>query len=599
MMIDAFRSSPSILAVCARNGAIVETSGSWTGTLLEVVAPASRAAVEAALASVPSRVDASIGAAWYQLDLSIAGDRVAVVATEITARKALEERLRRAEGLMIDTAGTAHLGTWEWDIAEPNAVWSAELYRIYGLTPETYTPSYEAYLTLVHPDDRAHVMAATEQVFTKHEPYSHDERIYRPDGSIRYLHTWARAVVDADGKLQRLIGVCQDITDRKLAEAARLEAEAQLRRAQKLEAVGRLTGGIAHDFNNVLGVVIGYASLLYRRAPSGSADRDQLGEIIGAVERASRLTSQLLAFSRDNSIERVALDLDRTIEDLAPLLARMVGERVAVELDLHAGRRGADEDRLVVDANPSQIEQVLMNLGVNARDAMPDGGTLKIATTAAGSRALLVVGDTGVGMSADVQAQIFDPFFTTKPVGKGTGLGLSTVYGIVTQGGGTIAVTSAAGAGTQFEIALPRSAALAEVASGPVSKPLRRGSETILLVEDDEALRDMLMHTLESLGYVVLPACDACAALDHADGHAGSIDVVLTDVVMPRMSGRELVAQLQARRPETRVLFMSGYTADIVLGEGVIEGSVEMIRKPFSSDELGRRLRTMLDPGRG
>ncbi len=436
MTLEAFATSPDLLAICERDGVIVAANRP------AMIGRALVDAIDAAVWASGGRCEAQLDGAWHQVTVALDGDRRSIVATDITAKKAELDRLRRAEALLVDAQGVAHLGTWEWDPAMPTATWSNELYRIYGLTPETYTPTYEAYLAKVHPDDRAHVMAATEQVFTKHEPYSHDERIFRPDGSIRYLHTWAHAVLDETGKLARLIGVCQDITDRKLAEIA-------LESSQKLEAVGRVAGGIAHDFNNILGVVLGHSSMLLRRA-TGDRDQKQLSEIISAVDRAGKLTAQLLAFARQGPVVRAPVQLDRTIAELVPLLTNMVGERIELVCEI------VDEPVVIV-GNATQIEQVVMNLAVNARDAMPDGGKLRIATAVDGDRAVLEVSDTGIGMTEEIRRQIFEPFFTTKPAGQGTGLGLATVYGIVKETGGSIAVTSEPGAGTTFAIAFPRS----------------------------------------------------------------------------------------------------------------------------------------------
>jgi two-component system cell cycle sensor histidine kinase/response regulator CckA len=640
-LLEAFRASPDTLVICDRAGVVVGASRALAGVppetlagtaLADLVSASSAEPLASALRSIgetgSARADIACSVdgrtVWYAMSLAphaTEAAQVVVVASDITARREREARLERAEALMNDAQGAAHLGTWEWDPAEPHATWSAELYRIYGVTPETYTPSYEAYLTKVHPDDRAHVMAATERVFTQHEPYSHDERIFRPDGTIRYLHTWAHAIVDPRGKLERLIGVCQDITEQKLVERElaernallvreaeqRARVEALLRRSQKLEAIGRLTGGIAHDFNNVLGVVMGYASVLHAHLPSGSRDREDVAHIMSAVERAGRMTSQLLSFSSDHAISRGPLELDRVVSELAPLMRRLIGEEIELTLDLDEARRERGARGIVVSANGSQIEQVLMNLAVNARDAMPDGGKLTIATAhttvtggevPAGEYARLSVSDDGMGMSSDVQAQVFDPFFTTKELGKGTGLGLSTVYGIVKQSGGSIAITSEPGGGTRFDILLPILERSARAAAAEVRLPTPRGTETILLVEDEAPLRGVLRHALETYGYRVLEASDAAGALQAAAEHVGPIELALTDVVMPKLSGRELVERLLVDRPRMQVLYMSGYTTDVVLRQGVIEGSVALLRKPFTADELARRLRQLLDERR-
>ena len=595
MSLGGFRRSTNVLALCKRDGTIVDSSRPplVVGLLLgELVPDAQRLAVEAALlrAEAKPRVDVTLDGAWYQLEVTLADDDLlSVVATDLTERRAVEERLDEVENLMTDTQNVAHLGVWEWQADAIYADWSPELYRIYGLTREVYQPTFDSYVnTLVHPDDRAAFKAATQLVMTKHLPFAHDLRVFHADGTLRYLRTWTRAYVDGQGKLERLIGVCQDMTDAKLAELEREHTLSLLRNSQKLEAVGRLTGGIAHDFNNILGIVIGYASMMYRRAAPDSPERGHVSEIIKAGERARRLTTQLLAFSRDTAIELSPIDLEGAVVDLVPLVQRLVGDKISVTCELAPDT--------VIEANASQLEQVIINLAANARDAMPDGGTLRITTRTEGERVILVVADSGTGMSEEVQAQIFDPFFTTKPVGKGTGLGLSTVYGIVKQGGGSITVKSTLGKGTAFEIEFPRIASTRPRIRPSAMNLTQRGNETILLVEDESALRDVVAHTLGSLGYNVLPASDAIAALRIAGDHVGEIHLVLTDVVMPRLSGRELVDQLKTKRPTMRVLYMSGYATDIMLREGIIEGTTELIRKPFHSEELARRLRMLLDP---
>lgn len=503
--VRTFADSPYVVALLRSDGTILAINRRLTERAVvglpftELVAHEDAAELHAAIQRVrdggpPQTLDVAVPMpdshpAFFQANLAphrVAGDVVAItlLAADVTTRRQTEERLRRAEALLVDTEGTAHLGTWEWDVREPTATWSDELYRIYGVTRDEYTPSYENYLTKVHPDDRAHVMTATDRVFREHKPYSHDERILRPDGAIRYLHTWAHAILDERGQLTRLVGVCLDITDRKLAELAleeraaelaraneklraeiaeRARVEQLLRRSQRLEAMGRLAGGIAHDFNNVLSVVSGFTTLMLRRAPSDSPSREPLQHIMSAVEQAARMTHQLLAFGREQVVERGPVDLERVVIDMTELLRRLISKDTELVLDLGANAAH-------VQGNQSQVEQVIVNLVVNARDAMPDGGCVTISTASidvapadASARDLepgeyvrLTVRDTGVGMSEEVLAQIFDPFFTTKEEGKGTGLGLSTVYGILKQSGGSIAVSSRVGEGTKFSAYFPR-----------------------------------------------------------------------------------------------------------------------------------------------
>jgi two-component system cell cycle sensor histidine kinase/response regulator CckA len=387
-----------------------------------------------------------------------------------------------------------------------------------------------------------------------------------------------------------------DITDK-------LGLEAQYLQSQKMESMGRLAGGVAHDFNNLLGVITGYGDLLRRRVDGDHRLRRYVDEIGKAAERAAGLTRQLLAFSRKQVLQPRILDLNAAVGETEKMLRRLIGEDVQLVtvLDDHLGQ---------VKADPGQIDQVLMNLAVNARDAMPRGGRLTIETDnvdldAAGARAqpgtkpgryvMLSVADTGHGMTAEVRARVFEPFFTTKEVGKGTGLGLATVHGIVTQSDGSIALETEPGRGTTFRIYLPRVDAPAEDTDEPDEVVAPRGSETVLLVEDEASLREIVRESLESSGYVVLSARDGEEAVDMCADRDLTIHLVLTDVVMPRMSGRELADRLRATRPDTAILYMSGYTDDAVVRHGVLAADMAFVHKPFTIEALARRVRAVLD----
>jgi signal transduction histidine kinase/ActR/RegA family two-component response regulator len=386
--------------------------------------------------------------------------------------------------------------------------------------------------------------------------------------------------------------------------AVRQQVEKKLLQTAKLEAIGRLAGGIAHDFNNLMGVVIGHSSMLEHRVPADDPIRFQLGEIRKAGEQAAALTHQLLAFSRAQLLRKELVDVNEVVREMARMLRRLISADVALQLDLgeHIG---------FVRADRGQMSQVLLNLALNARDAMREGGSLRVTTEAVdvgsetpieeheaspGSWMLLTVSDTGVGMDDATLAQAFDPFFTTKNVGEGTGLGLSTVYGIVTQSGGSISVSTAPGEGTRFRIYLPRLDAASIPEPAPVHKePSRGGGETVLVVEDQPMLRQRVASFLVNLGYNVLESSDPARAVDIAAAHDGPIDLVVTDVVMPAMSGRELVERIQGKRPAVRVLYMSGYTDDDVLRYGIDEGEAELLAKPFAPHELADRVRRVLD----
>ncbi|MFO0617390.1 MAG: ATP-binding protein [Polyangiaceae bacterium] len=603
----------------------------------EVVASNRSSSIEPLVRAIGARLDGAAEGTTFDVDVTEDGahtshlvslsrtaddDVVAVVAMDITARKREEARLRQSEALLVDAQGVAHLGTWEWDVTEAHAVWSPELYRIYALTPETYTPSYEAYLEIVHPDDRAYVRAATERVFNEHEPYAHDERIRRPDGSIRYLHTWAFPILDG-GKLVRLVGVCQDITDRKLAEIAlaeraeelartneRLRAEMEererierrLREAHKLEAIGRLAGGVAHDFNNLLSVVLGRAGLLERILKDDARTEKHVREIVQVARQAARLTQQLLVFSRENVVSRELLDVSTIVLESGQVLERLIGEDVTLTFDVASG--------CVIEADRSQVEQVLMNLVMNARDAMTEGGTIEVQLTQrpreldAGSRVpstgevdaardyvVLTVRDEGTGMSEATLARIFDPFFTTKE--QGHGLGLSTVYGIARQLGGTVQVKSAPGEGSTFSVFLPTAPLGTAHGAAIRAEGDLRGAATILVVEDQESVRNLVRIQLEDLGYRVLAAADAAQALEIAKDDALRVDLLLTDVVLPRVDGRKLAEQLTPARPDMVVLYMSGWIEKPLLTELEHERA-PILRKPFTHEELGRAVRRAL-----
>jgi PAS domain S-box-containing protein len=415
----------------------------------------------------------------------------------------------------------------------------------------------------------------------------------RKDGSKIWVSMHVR-VVREDGAVAYFEGMCEDITERKLLEN-------QLRQAQKMEAVGRLAGGMAHDFNNALMVIDGYTELLQPSLPEER--RHEADEVLKASRRAASLIRQLLAFSRKQVIQPTVLDLNAVVADVEKMLRRLIGEDIELAIV-----RGADLQNVRTDRG--QIEQVLINLAVNARDAMPHGGKLMIETAnvtvdegyirqhpyaKAGEYVMLTVSDTGCGMDQDTQSHIFEPFFTTKELGKGTGLGLSTVYGIVKQSNGYISVDSEVGKGTTFRIYLPQVEASAELPAERSVSALLGGNETVLLVEDDGSLRALARRSLQSNGYTVLEAGDARAALEAARQYNGPIHLLLTDIIMPGMSGRELADYLIRARQEMRVLFMSGYTYDLIAHRGVLSPGMALVEKPFGIESLLGKVRETLD----
>jgi two-component system, cell cycle sensor histidine kinase and response regulator CckA len=402
----------------------------------------------------------------------------------------------------------------------------------------------------------------------------------------------------ANGELQGAICMSLDITDRK-------QLEEQLRQAQKMEAVGRLAGGIAHDFNNLLMVIQGYADLLADRVPTGDPLRRNAEQIQMAAQRATSLTRQLLAFSRKQMLAPKVLNIQSVVSDMEKILRRLIGEDVALETS-------SAPDLWLIKADRSQIEQVILNLAVNARDAMPQGGRLTIETMnveldasyahppavlSPGKYVMLAVTDNGSGMDAETQAHIFEPFFTTKEKGKGTGLGLATVYGIVKQSGGYVWVYSEPGRGTSFKIYLPRIED-AQPGSARERKPdtlsLPRGSETVLLVEDEKGVRELAREYLEMSGYTVIEAENGHMALELAAMHAGQIHLLMTDVVMPGISGRELAERASQIRPGIKILYMSGYTDQAVVHHGILESDAVLLQKPFTAATLAAKLREIL-----
>ena len=424
-----------------------------------------------------------------------------------------------------------------------------------------------------------------------------DMRFVRKDGSIMEAILSVSPTFDERGDYTGALAMISDVTERK-------RLEQQLRQSQKMEAVGRLAGGVAHDFNNLLTAIRGHTDLLLGDLPADSRLRSDIEEIRGAADRAASLTQQLLAFSRRQLLQPVVLEVDSIIAAMQPLLARLLPRNVVLSTRLNAAETRVRADR-------SQIEQVLVNLVVNARDAMPDGGELRIITepfvmdasfahanpgSRPGTYARISLRDTGVGMDAQTLQHIFEPFFTTKDVGKGSGLGLATVYGIVKQSEGFIRASITVGAGTEFEIFLPR---VTEPVRGSRGAPLDANGtsdETILVAEDEPAVRALTCRILRKRGYHVLEAKDGTEAVEVASNYQGTINLLVTDVIMPNVGGRELSERLARLRPQVKVLFMSGYTDDQLLQRGVLQsGSGNFLEKPFTPDALARKVREVLD----
>ncbi|GAB4442301.1 MAG: hypothetical protein Fur0044_38720 [Anaerolineae bacterium] len=426
----------------------------------------------------------------------------------------------------------------------------------------------------------------------------------KKNGELYWESASISPIKNADGVITHFLAVKEDITERKRAEETRAKLEDQLRHAQKMESIGRLAGGVAHDFNNMLTVIQGYCALMQDQIPAGDPLLADLNQIRRASERASTLTRQLLAFSRQQVLAPTVLDLNELVANLQKMLGRLIGEDITLSTVLQPGLWS-------IIADPGQMEQVIMNLVVNARDAMPTGGQIILETdnvyvdasyaqthleVPIGPCVLLVITDTGHGMDKPTLARIFEPFFTTKEQGKGTGLGLATVYGIVKQSGGHITVYSEPGQGTTFKIYLPATESPATPLTPPPTQPsTRTGTETILLVEDDEMVRHLVQRELQAEGYTVIEANAGDKALALVKQHEGEIDLLLTDVVMPQMSGRELAQQLKEFYPQLKVLFISGYTSDSVVRRGLLTAEIEFLPKPFSLGKLASKIREVLE----
>jgi signal transduction histidine kinase len=430
------------------------------------------------------------------------------------------------------------------------------------------------FLAMVHPEDRELVsrIVARHRETGVYDDFEH--RLVRPSGEVRQVISRGTPIHDEGGSAIGFLGGVFDITAHK-------RLEAQLHQAQKMEAVGRLAGGVAHDFNNILTAIQGQGELLESLLVSGTPEQHHLAQMLRAAERGANLTRQLLAFSRKQVLKQQVLDLNQVVRGLLPMLQRLIGEDIQLMTALAPALPA-------ISGDPGQLEQVILNLAVNARDAMAIGGELTLTTRRDEDSVVLEVRDTGCGMDEETRARLFEPFFTTKPRGKGTGLGLATVYGIVTQSKGEVSVASQPGRGSLFTVKLPAVAGTPDEARPPAPQVLERGTETLLVVEDDVQVRRFLQEVLERQGYRVLAARDGAQALELAHGGAG-VQLVISDVMMPRMSGVELAQKLRAAlTPPPRILYITGHPGDLEMDQ-------PLLMKPFSVGELVRKIRHLLD----
>jgi len=541
-------------------------------------------------------------------------------------------------GSQGDTA--TRLGTWDWDIDQDLFVADAHFAQLHGVDPAlaSQTP-ISVYMDSVHPEDRALVAHGIKQCLEQHTEHAEEYRVLQADGQVRWVFARGRCYLGPHGRAQRFVGAALDITEHKRTEEAlrnlnetleervaqrtralaesnqrlqnemfeRERAEEALRHAQKMEAVGQLTGGIAHDFNNMLTGIIGSLDLMQRYIAAGRSD--EIGRFadaaVSSAQRAAALTHRLLAFSRRQSLDRKRIDPNQLVQSLQELFSRTKGAHITLKVEL-------GQDVWPVNTDTGQLESALLNLVINARDAMPDGGELRIVTSnsyldggdistlepvKAGDYVMIGVSDNGTGMSPLILAKAFDPFFTTKPIGQGTGLGLSMIYGFAQQSGGHVTLESEPGKGTCVRLYLPRYHApqteTPRPSRQPMESPLAEVDESVMVVEDDPAVRMLVLNVLDELGYTVHPAADARTALPLLESSL-RIDLLVTDVGLPGMNGRQLAEVARQHRPGLKVLFMTGYAEKAAERQGFLEPGMDLIAKPFTLDALANRVRDMI-----
>jgi len=513
---------------------------------------------------------------------------------DVTRRREAEDAARSSNARYEAAVKATGQMLYEWNAATDRVTWAGSCEATLGY-PEAEMPGdLDGWRDWVHSDDRAAFDHEAKRSLATGAPFRLEYRVRRRDGSFIVVDNHGHFLPAGDGGPNRQVGFVVDVTERH-------RLEGQLRQSQKMEAFGQLAGGVAHDFNNMLQVINGYADLLIGDLPPGDAKGNLVGEIRKAGEKSAALTRQLLAFARQEVATPKVVDVSEVVADTIVMLRRLIGEDVRLMTDLPAGV-------WPVFVDPGQYEQVLLNFAVNARDAMPGAGNLTVATrnetvsgdadVPSGQYAVLSVTDSGTGMPPEVVSRVFEPFFTTKEVGKGTGLGLATVYGIVRQAQGYVRVRSKVGEGSTFEVFLPRAKDPKVDVAGPSVGKFPRGSETVLVVEDEAAVRGLVTMVLKGCGYKVLEAVDGESAERVAAEFTGTLHLLLSDVVMPGAGGRLAAAGVLAMHPEAKVVFMSGYTDDAVMRQGVTAADVPFLQKPFTPATLAAKVRQVLDaPG--
>ncbi len=531
-----------------------------------------------------------------------------IILRDVTSQKRAKRELAASEARLAEAQRIARLGSWECDLETREIVWSDQLFRILGFDPSEAPPSLEEFLQHVHEEDRESLTAILTEAGLQGDAYEVDYRIVLRDGGVRTIREQAEAILGANGKPVKLRGVSQDITQLVELEAERMQMNERLRQSQKMEALGQLAGGIAHDFNNLLTVILGGLGILLSMEddPPSNWQRQRktnLQEARNAAWKASLLTRQLLAFSRKEAPRPKVIAAQEIVADLKKMLDRLIGERIDFRVDLAA-------DVPPVFIPPGHLEQVLLNLVLNASDAMPEGGTLTIGLLnrslqrtdgelpqelEPGIYTVLSVRDTGPGIPPETMPRIFEPFFTTKPKGEGTGIGLSTAANIVRQAGGHLAVTSVVGRGSTFIVYLPavRGAAVETTSEWSIRAP--EGNETILVCEDEESVRYLVCRALRMKGYTVLEANNGQQALDLFRRAPGPIHLLLSDIVMPKMGGIELAKRVRAEYSHTKVLLISGYPSHVP-GAKELRATVDrFLYKPFLPSSLLQTVRALLD----
>jgi two-component system cell cycle sensor histidine kinase/response regulator CckA len=551
---------------------------------------------------------------WFSNNILPIRDRfgsikaVQVVMRDIDGLKRAEQSLRDSEERLQAAVNVSQIGIFDHDHIADTIIWSPQQRKIHGWGPEEPV-TLQVFFELVHPEDRERIVEAVRRA---HDPagdgiWDVEHRIIRRDGTVRWLRQRSQTFFEGEGDARRpvrTIGAVLDITDQKLAEVESEKLHSQLVQSQKMESIGQLAGGIAHDFNNILAAIVGYGHIIKMHIKDDDPNRVYLDQILTSAERAAGLTQSLLAFSRKQVINPKNIDLNNVILKIEKFLSRVIGEQIMLTAVL-------SEEELLIYADATQIEQILMNLAANARDAMPRGGTLMLQTGGAvldegyvrthgyglpGRYAVLTVSDTGEGMDEQTQKKMFDPFFTTKELGRGTGLGLAIIYGIVKQNNGFINVYSEVGKGTTIKIYLPlimtgdEDARIAEAL-----EPVRGGTETILLAEDNDEVRKLTQVVLSEFGYRVIQAMDGEEALRKFLDNRAAISLLIVDVIMPRLNGRDVYEEVKRIRPDVKVLFTSGYPADLIQKESVLEKGLNFLSKPASPQALLRAVRQLLD----